>query len=58
MVLFMKTVELVLTAIAMASDGLGQSDARIEGVVHLVAEIADGTVNIDVWFGLGAHVGS
>ena len=34
---------------------LGQADAGIVGVVHLVAEIADGTVDIDVGLGLGAH---
>ena len=34
---------------------LGQADAGIVGVVHLVAEIAHGTVDIDVGLGFSAH---
>ena len=37
---------------------LGQADTGVVGVVDIVAEIAHGTVDIDVGLGFSAHVGS
>jgi len=48
-------VGIALHVADVVDGGLGQADAGVVGVVHLVAEIADAAVNIDVRFGLCAH---
>ena len=34
---------------------LGEADPGVKGVIDVVAEIADGTVDVDIWLGLGTH---